>query len=218
MLPFSHAEFVDLFARYNLAIWPAQLLAYIVAAAMLAMLVWSPTQSGRFAGVGLALMWGWTGIAYHWMQFTLINKAAWAFGGLFVLQALLFFYAAITDRLNFEGSVAALRRWVGWFLVVYATVLYPVLGMAAGSTYTHLPVFGVTPCPVTIFTFGVLVLSTTPVPRWLLVIPVVWSLVGGSAAFLLHVPQDWVLLLAGVSVFLMARKTATAPAPGYIAG
>ena len=29
--------------------------------------------------------------------------------------------------------------------------------------------------------------------RWLLAIPFIWSLIGGSAAFLLDVPQDWVL-------------------------
>ena len=28
--------------------------------------------------------------------------------------------------------------------------------------------------------------------------PLLWSLVGGSAAFLLQVPQDWALLLSGI--------------------
>jgi hypothetical protein len=51
---------------------------------------------------------------------------------------------------------------------------------------------------VTIFTFGMLLLTTSAVPRWLLVIPVIWSLIGGSAAILLHVPQDWLLLLSGL--------------------
>jgi hypothetical protein len=59
--------------------------------------------------------------------------------------------------------------------------------------------FGITPCPVTIFTLGMLLLAR-PMYWWLLAIPVLWSLVGGSAAFLLGVPQDWVLLLSGVAV------------------
>jgi hypothetical protein len=70
--------------------------------------------------------------------------------------------------------------------------------------------FGIAPCPVTLFTFGLLLLARGPVAWWLLVIPVAWSLVGGSAAFLLHVPQDWVLLFSGASVILMARKGAGA--------
>ena len=57
--------------------------------------------------------------------------------------------------------------------------------------------FGVTPCPVTIFTFGMLLLTVRPVPRWLFVIPFIWSLIGGSAAILLQVPQDWLLLASG---------------------
>jgi hypothetical protein len=36
-----------------------------------------------------------------------------------------------------------------------------------------------------------------PVPRLLFVIPFVWSLIGGSAAILLNVPQDWLLIVSG---------------------
>jgi hypothetical protein len=71
----------------------------------------------------------------------------------------------------------------------------------------ELPMFGVTPCPVTIFSFGMLLLTRQPVPRWLLVIPFLWSLVGGSAAILLRVPQDWALLVAGaVSLALLVQR------------
>jgi hypothetical protein len=63
-----------------------------------------------------------------------------------------------------------------------------------------MPMFGITPCPVTLFSFGVLLLAQGPVPRRLLVIPFVWALVGGSAAFLLAVPQDWPLFASGLLV------------------
>lgn len=79
-------------------------------------------------------------------------------------------------------------------------VLYPLAGMWAGHRYPELPMFGITPCPLTLFTFGLLLLTTAPVPRPLLVIPFVWSLIGGSAALLLGIPQDWVLLFSGVPI------------------
>ena len=60
--------------------------------------------------------------------------------------------------------------------------------------------FGITLCPVTIFTFGLFLLASSAHPRWLLVIPFVWSLIGGSAAVLLHVPQDWFLLFSGIAI------------------
>ena len=79
----------------------------------------------------------------------------------------------------------------------YAAILYPLIGLATGHHYPETPMFGVTPCPVTIFTFGLLLFTVRPVPRWLLVIPFIWSLIGGSAAILLNVPQDWLLLASG---------------------
>jgi hypothetical protein len=71
-----------------------------------------------------------------------------------------------------------------------------------------MPMFGITPCPVTIFTFGVFLLAAAPVSRRLFVIPVIWSLIGGSAAFLLQVPQDWLLLFSGLSVVPLLRSSA----------
>jgi hypothetical protein len=45
-----------------------------------------------------------------------------------------------------------------------------------------------------------------PLPWPVAIIPVIWSLIGGSAAFLLGVPQDWPLLVSGmVSVLIMWR-------------
>jgi hypothetical protein len=55
------------------------------------------------------------------------------------------------------------------------------------------------------------------VPWWLLVIPFAWSLIGGSAAFLLGVPQDWALLVSGLLAAPMllrgpARQSVAMPA------
>jgi Family of unknown function (DUF6064) len=44
-------------------------------------------------------------------------------------------------------------------LTIYAAALYPLLGLAMGHPSSELPMFGVTPCPVTIFTFGMLLLT-----------------------------------------------------------
>jgi Family of unknown function (DUF6064) len=58
----------------------------------------------------------------------------------------------------------------------------------------------VTPCPVTIFTFGMLLLTLPPPSIGLLVIG------GSAAAVLLEVPQEWLLLVSGiVSVGFVVR-------------
>lgn len=84
--------------------------------------------------------------------------------------------------------------------------MYPIVGLGTGHRWAETPQFGITPCPVTLFTFGLLLLTRVPVPRWLLVIPVVWSLLGGSAALMLGIPQDWLLLFSGLSAIWLLRR------------
>ncbi|WP_298829770.1 DUF6064 family protein [uncultured Piscinibacter sp.] len=75
-----------------------------------------------------------------------------------------------------------------------------------------------TPCPVTLFNLGALLLTSAPVPRRLLVNPLAWSLVGGSAAFMLSVPQDWHLLFSGPTIVLLIlrdRRRAAAHATAW---
>ena len=181
---------------------------------MVALLLRRSRTGGRGVSAGLAAMWLWTGIAYHGLYFTTINSAAWAFGALFVVQGALFLHAAIVRDVIDFGARSGPIAWLGWALVAYAGVLYPLLGLWAGHRYPELPMFGITPCPVTLFTFGLLLLAKPPVPLRLLVLPMVWSLIGGSAAFLIGMVQDWPLLLSGVVVGLIAlldRRRSQAP-------
>lgn len=202
MLPFTIEQFLAVFAEYNLAIWPIQIVAYLVGAAAVALVFLEIAWSGRAIAAALTAMWLWTGIAYHGMFFAAINKPAYVFGALFVLQGLYFiFEGVVRDRMVFSAR-SDLAGWAGYGFIAYAMVIYPLLGIATGHIWPAIPMFGITPCPVTIFTFGMLLLATGW-SRWLLVIPVLWSLIGGSAAFLLGVQQDWLLLVSGVITILV---------------
>lgn len=199
LLPFTQDQFLAVFAAYNLAVWPAQFVAYVLGLGMVLALLRPTRHSNRMVGAGLALMWGWTGVAYHALFFAPMNKAAHAFAALFVVQGLLFAHAALLrSDLRFARGHGP-RAWLGWALIVYAALVYPLIGVASHG-YAAMPMFGITPCPVTLFSFGVLLLAQPPMPRRLLVIPLVWAMVGGSAAFLLAVPQDWPLLASGLLV------------------
>jgi hypothetical protein len=76
--------------------------------------------------------------------------------------------------------------------------IYPLLGWLAGHGWPRGPVFGVAPCPTVIFTMGLLLLAEGRLPRHLLIIPVLWALLGGTAAWLLNVPEDFALPLAAL--------------------
>ena len=81
------------------------------------------------------MMWAWTGVAYHGFFFSTINSAAILFAALFVAQSLLFaYFGLIRDRLRFgeyRGSQAA----IGWAFIGYASIAYPLIGIAMGHTY-----------------------------------------------------------------------------------
>ena len=197
MLPFTPEQFLAVFVSYNRAIWPIQFGMYQLGGLAVALLFWKPKGADRVIAGILAAMWLWTGIAYHALFFSAINKAAYLFAALFVIQGGYLIYAGVyRGRIQF-GVRSGSASWVGIALIAYAAIVYPMISIARGHPYPAMPVFGVTPCPVTIFTFGLLLLAAPPLSRWLLVIPFVWSLIGGSAAILLNVPQDWLLLASG---------------------
>jgi hypothetical protein len=197
MLPFSRDAFFALFAAYNQATWPAGVVAHVMGAAALWLAWHGGAMAGRVVPALLALLWGFTGVAYHGAFFAALNPAASLFAAGFVLQAgLLLWLGSWRGRLTFGPPRA--QAGIGLALMAYAALLYPLLGLLAGHRYPAAPVFGITPCPLTIFTCGVLLLARGRVPISLLVVPVAWSLIGGSAAILLGVPQDGMLPVAGL--------------------
>ncbi|MDP3690421.1 DUF6064 family protein [Bradyrhizobium sp.] len=197
MLPFTSEQFRSVFVDYNNSIWPAQIAAYLLGGIAVALLYRKTPHGDRIIAGILAMMWLWTGVGYHALWFSSINKAAYAFAVLFILHGCYLLYAGVYRGLIGFGLRPGLPAVIGGAFVVYAAIFYPMIGVAAGHAYPAMPMFGVTPCPVVILTFGLLLLTVRPVPRWLLVVPFIWSLIGGSAAILLQVPQDWLLLVSG---------------------
>jgi hypothetical protein len=195
-LPFTPGEFLDAFGRFNTAVWPLHLAAFGVAAAIVGLSFRGSPRASRAISLGLAALW-LGAAALQGTAMRAVMPTALPFAAAFLLEAALLAFAGLRDRLAFRvhrGGVPAL----GLALVAYAAFLYPAIGALTGHTYPRTPVFGVAPCPNTIFTFGVLLLTERPVPRWLLPIPFLWSLIGIPAALFLGVAQDWALPVAGV--------------------
>lgn len=198
MLPFTRDEFFGVFAAYNAASWPAAIVAYPLALTALAFAWRGTPRSGRVVAAVLALMWGWVGIVYQGLFFAPVNPAARAFAAAFVVQAALFAWHAWSGRGLDYGPRSRLRTVAGAAMIFYALLLYPLIGLAAGERYPAMPFFGVTPCPLLIFTFGLL-LWACRARWWLWIVPLAWAAIGGSAAVLLSVPQDWALPVAAVA-------------------
>ena len=210
MLPFTIDQFLGVFEHYNQAIWPMHIVAYILGIAVIILAAKETRYSNQMISVALACFWGWMGIVYHLMYFSTINRAALGFGILFIIQAILWLvFGVVRPKLAFRVA-ANPYALTGLALIAYAMLIYPLLGTLLGHGYPHSPSFGVAPCPTTIFTFGLLLCTSARVPKIVLVIPFIWSLIGFSAALALGVREDIGLLVAGMlSVGLLLWRDRT---------
>ncbi len=201
-LPFTKDEFIEVFRKYNLAVFPMQLLLYLFALATIYLLIHPGSKSSKTINAVLSFLWIWMGVVYHLVYFSSINKAAILFGSLFVFEGLLFLYfGVLRNRISFEFHKDIFGS-TGIGLILLALIIYPVLGIILGHTYPFAPGFGL-PCPTTIFTFGFLLQIRGKSPLFMYVIPLVWSVIGFTAAFNLGIKEDTVLLFSGLVTFAM---------------
>jgi hypothetical protein len=215
MLPFTIDQFLTVFEQYNQAIWPMHVLAYVLGIAVILCAVKKIRYADQIISAVLAFFWAWMGIVYHLMYFSTINRAAIGFGILFIIQAILWLvFGVVRPKLSFRVKFNTYSV-TGMLLIVYAMIIYPIIGMLLGHSYPRSPSFGVAPCPTTIFTFGLLLLTSAKVPKFVLIIPFLWSLLGVWAALSLGIREDVGLLVAGIlSVGLLFWRDRTTIYPG----
>lgn len=205
-LPFTHDQFLDVFGAYNRALWPAAVLIWLLTAAVIATLYRRGPRASQLVAAVLAFHWGWAGLVYHLAFFRSVNPAAILFGAVFVLQAALLLWRGVLGHQLAFQSASSIWGYIGGTLIIYA-LIYPALGLTLGLAYPRFPSFGV-PCPTTILTAGLLFLAPRREVRLLIVIPVLWAAVGGSAAVLLGIRADFALLVVGL---LLLVFVATGP-------
>jgi hypothetical protein len=157
----------------------------------------------RVIAGGLAALWLWSGVVYHWMFFATINPVAKVFAGLFVLQALIVVVMGVfRDGLRFRPSRTG-AGLAGWLVITYALLVYPLLGYMQGHGYPGGPSFGA-PCPTVIFYFGMMLWTDTGHRAPFTAIPFAWAIVGTSAALSLGISEDLGLPAAAIVVLVTA--------------
>lgn len=204
-MPFTIGDFLEVFRRYNEAVWPAQWILVILAlvAVVAALRASRPTRAPALILAGL---WLWMGIVYHLVFFRSINPAAVLFGVLFIVQAGIFVWLALREPATHFTMERDAAGALGGPVIVFALIIYPALGWLAGHRYPASPTFGL-PCPTTLFTFGLLLWARPALPRRVFVIPVLWSLVATVGAFQLGMVEDFSLPLVAIIASAVALKS-----------
>lgn len=201
-IPFTTEQFFNVMKNYNIDVWPMQVLLNIFALTTVLFAMKKIKLSDKIISFILSFFWLWMGLVYHVIYFTSINKAAYVFGIFFIIQGILFFvFGVLKNDLSFQLK-SDLNGIAGAILILYALLIYPVLGAIFGHTYPSNPTFGL-PCPTTIFTFGILLCAIKKIQIYILIIPLLWSLMGFSAALNMGVKEDFGLVIAGILGFIL---------------
>ena len=186
--------------------FPMQIVFYLLGLTVILLSIKKIAHADRIINAILSFFWLWMGIVYHILYFAQINKAAYLFGGIFILQGLLFLYQGVlNDKLSYKFSFSKMG-WTGALLLTFSLIIYPFIGYLSGHIYPTSPTFGL-PCPTTIFSFGILMWFDKKIPLSILVIPFIWSIIGFFAALQLGVREDIGLLVAGIlGIILIALR------------
>ncbi len=197
-LPFTTEQFFGVFAKYNSEVYPAQIIIFILGIVSVILLFSNSKLKDRFAGIFLSLTWLWAGSVYHIYNFSAINKAAFVFGIIFMIQGVLILLTVFRKNFTVYKTSPGLSSYAGLLLIIYGLVIYPVIGYFQNQNPQMIISLGL-PCPTTIFTFGFFLIGKNNFSRFTLVIPILWSLIGVSAAINLEVYQDIMILISAVT-------------------
>jgi hypothetical protein len=189
-------ELLATLERYNLAIWPMQVLGYVLGFVALFFAAKPSKYSSRIIAVILSFLWLRIGIVFLPMYFGPVYGPVNAFAVMFIIQGLLFAVSVLRLRLSF-GFKWDVYSAVGLLFIAYAMIGYPVVNYYFGYMVRLTPRFGVNPCPTVVFTFGLFLLTDKKLPKLLLVVPVLWTL-GGVLRVCLGIFEDVALITAGI--------------------
>ncbi len=197
-------ELLAVFGTYNLAIWPLQLIAYLLGFLAVFLSVRTTKHSSRIIAAILSFYWLWTAVVFCVLFWGPSYTLAYGFAAMGTIQGVvLLVVGVLKPRLSFRFQPDAYGV-VGILIVAYAMLGYPVLGYLLGHIYPRTVTFGLVPCPTTVFTLGLLLWTDKPVPRYVLVVPFMVA-VAGLLAVSIGLLEDVgliVAVLAGTGLIL----------------
>ena len=215
-------QLLEIFATYNQQIWPMQMVAYGLGFAGLLLAIWGRSLANRAVTAVLAFLWLWVALLFWLPGARQGFVPGYLFAAIFLVQGVLFLYQTLRPGLTF-GFQRSLNSGAGIFFALYALVGYPAVGWLINHVYPQAPPFGLTPCPLVAYTFGLLLLTRTRVPKILLILPLFYAISGVYWATLGMV-EDIGMALSGLlgvwliwvrdAKALLAPRAELAPAQG----
>lgn len=205
------AEFLNSFREYYIAIWPVLVIIQILGVYTFYLLFKKPVGYSRFISLIIAFLWLWDGIVHQFLMAVSPPSQHIPMAIMFIVQGLLILYhGSIRGNLNFAYEKNKWTSRIGLFFMVYAVVGYLIIQTIQGHPITEGGVFFSNICPFDCFTLGLLMMSGNKTPKYIVIIPLIWAVVGGlTATFAWQIWEDIILAVAGVitaSVVFFRKK------------
>ena len=203
-------DFYSTLQSYNETFWYMIIITFLLGFVVVYLAARKSKSSSKVISAILSFLWIWSGIVFFIIYYGpmdaeflgLVMPGVWYLGGiLFLLQGFLFLiFGVVKSSLSFRLG----GDWfsvVGALMVVYAMVIYPIIGFLTGYVYPRYPVFGIAPCPLTIFSLGLFQWSDRKMPIAIAAIPFIWALMGIMPVLALNVWADIGELLSAIIGF-----------------
>jgi len=205
MFSFTLNDLLLIFERFNLAVWPLQIIAYILGLLAVFFAIKQTKHSMKIVLLILSFFWLCFGIVFCLKYWAPSYQYAYGFGFLSIIQGILFLISLFKPNL-LDSPRSKLHFTLGILIILYAMAVYPLIGYFLGRVYPKSLPFGLVPCPTTIFTFGMFLLLNKKFPRYYLVVPGIIA-VAGLLAVYKGVYEDIGLFLAGLTtIYLLIKR------------
>ena len=209
---FAPQTYLRLMERYNQAVWPLQVAALILGAAIAVIVFYTPARQERVITAVVSAAWIWIAWAFHLQHYATIHWAAPLFAALFAGEAaLLIWTGVIRGRLVYRVE-SGLIPAVGFGVFLFALVGQPVIAALLRQRWAQAEIFGTAPDPTVIGTMGLLLLAANRAFWQLLIIPAIWCAISGATLWALGSPLALAAPLAALIVLVLAsQKTRVKP-------
>ena len=208
--PVTTDQFFAVFEKYNHAIFPVQIILFLLSIVALIAIGSNIRQKDKFVAGILGVLWLWIGICYHIAFFSGISNVAFGYGALFILQGLfLLWEGIILYNLKFEFK-NSIQDYVGYFFILYGLIIYPFVSYLSEPNLFRTISVGF-PSPTIILTLGFLLLCDKKFSKYLLIIPSLWAVIGISAVIKPGVYQDSIMLITAIIADVLILRSKKPP-------
>ena len=205
-LLFSPRTYYRTIERYNLEIWPAQLVGHRDRARDHRAADAEGATRERIIAALLAACWLWIGWAFHYQRYAQINWVAPWIAAAFALEALLLAAVGGIARRIVLWPAAGREFRIALALIAIIVVGYPLLAPLNGRPWATAEVFGVAADPTGLVTIAVLALVRGRIKWVLLVIPLLWCLFTVLTLWAMRSPEA--IVVAGAALLALAPAAA----------